>query len=58
LQNGEQALLPERGRWMQNDKVNSSEEGNLIERHNLSHSLTGVETGNLDRGLSLSMQSK
>jgi hypothetical protein len=43
---------------MQNDKVNSSEEGNLIERHNLSHSLTGVETGNLERGLSLSMQSK
>jgi hypothetical protein len=26
LQNGEQVLLPERGRWMQNDNVNASEE--------------------------------
>ncbi|CAM6008004.1 unnamed protein product [Sphagnum balticum] len=53
-------LLPERGGWMQNDKVNSRqlEERNVTERHNLSHSLTGVETGNLNKSLSLSMQSK
>ncbi|CAM6043468.1 unnamed protein product [Sphagnum compactum] len=60
LQNGEQVLLPERGGWMQNDKVNSRQldERNITERHNLSHSLTGVETGNLNKSLSLSTQSK
>ncbi|CAN5966364.1 unnamed protein product [Sphagnum jensenii] len=55
-----EVLLPERGGWMQNDKVNSRhlEERNVTERHNLSHSLTGVETGNLNKSLSLSTQSK